>query len=49
MSVLIELNVPHVTPYIVGDLSKEEAKEYFEKHVLPYYGMPLLNPSIYIY
>ncbi|CAB4439673.1 unnamed protein product [Rhizophagus irregularis] len=32
-----QLNVPHVTPYIVGDLSKEEAKEYFEKHVLPYY------------
>ncbi|CAB5377697.1 unnamed protein product [Rhizophagus irregularis] len=42
MSVLIELNVPHVTPYIVGDLSKEEAKEYFEKHVLPYYDSEFL-------
>ncbi|CAG8594075.1 4036_t:CDS:2 [Rhizophagus irregularis] len=25
-------------PYIVGDLSKKEAEEYFEKHVLPRYG-----------
>ncbi|RHZ84274.1 hypothetical protein Glove_84g165 [Diversispora epigaea] len=27
----------HVIPYVVGDLSKEEAKEYFEIHVLPQY------------
>ncbi|CAG8473289.1 2215_t:CDS:2, partial [Paraglomus brasilianum] len=31
------LHIPHATPYVVGDLSKEEAKEYFEKHVLPRY------------
>jgi len=43
------LHVPHVIPYVVGDLGKEEAEEYFEKHVLPYYGMPLLNQSIYSY
>ncbi|CAB4463980.1 unnamed protein product [Rhizophagus irregularis] len=29
------LLVPYVTPYIVGDLSIEEAEEYFELHVLP--------------
>ncbi|CAB5391832.1 unnamed protein product [Rhizophagus irregularis] len=32
------LHIPHVTQYVVGDLSKEEAEEYFEKHVLPRYG-----------
>ncbi|CAB5356496.1 unnamed protein product [Rhizophagus irregularis] len=32
------LDVLHATSYIVGDLSKEEAKEYFEKHVLPRHG-----------
>jgi hypothetical protein len=36
-------------PYVVGDLSKKEAEEYFEKYVLPRYGMALLNPSIYMY
>ncbi|CAG8641143.1 1458_t:CDS:2 [Funneliformis mosseae] len=29
------LHIPHATPYVVGDLSKEEAEEYFEKRVLP--------------
>ncbi|CAG8761416.1 uncharacterized protein OCT59_016543 [Rhizophagus irregularis] len=32
------LNVLHASSYIVGDLSKKEAEEYFEKHVLPRYG-----------
>ncbi|CAB5380672.1 unnamed protein product [Rhizophagus irregularis] len=32
------LNVLHASLYIVGDLSKEEAEEYFEKHVLPRHG-----------
>ncbi|CAG8582821.1 12273_t:CDS:2 [Funneliformis caledonium] len=31
------LHIPHATLYIVGDLSKEEAEKYFEKHVLPQY------------
>ncbi|CAG8820821.1 3164_t:CDS:2, partial [Dentiscutata erythropus] len=31
------LHIPHATPYVVGDLSKKEAEEYFEKHVLPRY------------
>ncbi|CAI2199652.1 7045_t:CDS:2, partial [Funneliformis geosporum] len=31
------LHIPHATPYVVGDLSREEAKEYFEKQVLPRY------------
>jgi predicted amidohydrolase YtcJ len=31
--------MPHVTPYVVGDLSIEEAEDYFEKHVLPQHGM----------
>ncbi|RIB12848.1 hypothetical protein C2G38_2199567 [Gigaspora rosea] len=31
------LYIPHATPYVVGDLSKEEAEIYFEKHVLPQY------------
>ncbi|PKY38629.1 hypothetical protein RhiirA4_514484 [Rhizophagus irregularis] len=35
--IINELHIPHVTPYIVGDLSKKEAEEYFEKHVLPRY------------
>ncbi|KAF0482060.1 hypothetical protein F8M41_023519 [Gigaspora margarita] len=43
------LHIPHATPYVVGDLSKEEAEEYFEEHVLPRFGMSLLNPSIYMY
>ena len=43
------MQIPHVTPYVVGDLSIEEAEDYFEKHVLPRYGMSLLNPSIYTY
>ncbi|CAB4420562.1 unnamed protein product [Rhizophagus irregularis] len=33
-----QLQIPHVTPYVVGDLSIEEAEDYFEKHVLPRYG-----------
>ncbi|CAI2179359.1 1653_t:CDS:2 [Funneliformis geosporum] len=33
------LLIPHATPYVVGDLSKEEAKEYFEKQVLPRYEL----------
>ncbi|RGB30560.1 P-loop containing nucleoside triphosphate hydrolase protein [Rhizophagus diaphanus] len=32
------LIIPHVNSYVVGDLSKEEAEEYFEKHVLPKNG-----------
>ncbi|CAG8682489.1 8207_t:CDS:2 [Funneliformis caledonium] len=31
------LRSPHVTPYVVGDLSREEAEKYFEKHILPRY------------
>ncbi|CAG8581426.1 7927_t:CDS:2 [Diversispora eburnea] len=31
------LQIPHATPYVVGGLIKEEAEEYFEKHVLPRY------------
>ncbi|KAF0455060.1 hypothetical protein F8M41_001506 [Gigaspora margarita] len=31
------LHIPHATPYVVGDLSKEEAKKYFEMHILPQY------------
>ncbi|CAG8454621.1 9254_t:CDS:2, partial [Paraglomus occultum] len=31
------LYIPHATPYVVGDLSKEEAEEYFEVQVLPRY------------
>ncbi|CAG8600765.1 18332_t:CDS:2 [Acaulospora morrowiae] len=33
----LALHIPHATPYVVGDLSKEEANEYFEKYVLPRY------------
>ncbi|CAB4431055.1 unnamed protein product [Rhizophagus irregularis] len=44
-----ELNISYATLYVIGDLSKEEAEEYFEKHILPYYGMSLLNLSIYTY
>ncbi|EXX77298.1 uncharacterized protein OCT59_006812 [Rhizophagus irregularis] len=29
------LDISHVTPYVVGDLSRDEAEEFFEKHVLP--------------
>ncbi|CAJ0845192.1 12581_t:CDS:2 [Entrophospora sp. SA101] len=29
------LHVPHVAPYVVGDLSRKEAEEYFEMHILP--------------
>ncbi|CAB5356239.1 unnamed protein product [Rhizophagus irregularis] len=32
------LNVPHATPYVVGDLTIQEAEEYFEKHILPLHG-----------
>ncbi|RGB30556.1 Archaeal ATPase-domain-containing protein [Rhizophagus diaphanus] len=32
------LHNPNVHSYVVGDLSKEEAEEYFEKHVLPKNG-----------
>ncbi|CAB4403131.1 unnamed protein product [Rhizophagus irregularis] len=32
------LDILHATSYVVGDLSKEEAEEYFEKHVLPQHG-----------
>ncbi|RHZ64777.1 hypothetical protein Glove_320g124 [Diversispora epigaea] len=28
----------YITPYIIGDLSKEEAKDYFETHALPKYN-----------
>ncbi|CAG8449357.1 8478_t:CDS:2, partial [Acaulospora morrowiae] len=31
------LHISHATPYVVGDLSKEEAEEYFEKHVISRY------------
>ncbi|RIA86252.1 hypothetical protein C1645_740970 [Glomus cerebriforme] len=31
------LHIPHATAYVIGDLSKEEAEEYFEKHVLSRY------------
>ncbi|KAF0528468.1 hypothetical protein F8M41_013158 [Gigaspora margarita] len=31
------VHIPHATPYVVGDLSKEEAEEYFETQVLPRY------------
>ncbi|CAG8537993.1 3957_t:CDS:2, partial [Racocetra fulgida] len=43
------LHIPHATPYFVEDLSKEEAEKYFEMHILPQYGMSLLNLSIYTY
>ncbi|POG61726.1 hypothetical protein GLOIN_2v1786239 [Rhizophagus irregularis DAOM 181602=DAOM 197198] len=33
-----QLQIPHVTPYVVGDLSIGEAEDYFEKHVLPQHG-----------
>ncbi|RIA86303.1 hypothetical protein C1645_829450 [Glomus cerebriforme] len=33
--VINNLHIPHATPYVVGDLSREEAEEYFEKHALP--------------
>ncbi|CAG8655783.1 16473_t:CDS:2, partial [Cetraspora pellucida] len=29
------LHVPHITPYVVGDLNRKEAEEFFHKHVLP--------------
>ncbi|CAB4419339.1 unnamed protein product [Rhizophagus irregularis] len=29
------LDTSHVTPYVVGDLSRDEAEEFFEKYVLP--------------
>ncbi|RIA84276.1 hypothetical protein C1645_832497 [Glomus cerebriforme] len=35
--IINQLNIPHVTPYIVGDLSKKEAEEYFEEYVLSKY------------
>ena len=31
---LIDINNIHFKPYVVGDLSKENAEEFFEKHVL---------------
>ncbi|RGB41810.1 P-loop containing nucleoside triphosphate hydrolase protein [Rhizophagus diaphanus] len=31
------LNIPHVKPYIIGDLTNQEAEEYFEKYALPQY------------
>ncbi|CAJ0863329.1 7303_t:CDS:2 [Entrophospora sp. SA101] len=31
------LHIPHATPYVVGDLSKEDAEEYFEMSVLHKY------------
>ncbi|PKC04664.1 hypothetical protein RhiirA5_487516 [Rhizophagus irregularis] len=31
------LNTLHVKPYIIGDLTNQEAEEYFEKHALPQY------------
>ncbi|POG60516.1 hypothetical protein GLOIN_2v1787791 [Rhizophagus irregularis DAOM 181602=DAOM 197198] len=30
----------YVTTYVIGDLSKEEAEEYFEKHILSQNGTP---------
>ncbi|CAB4492483.1 hypothetical protein RhiirA1_539980 [Rhizophagus irregularis] len=33
-----QLQIPHVTPYVVGNLSIGEAEDYFEKHVLPQHG-----------
>ncbi|PKK55389.1 hypothetical protein RhiirC2_802526 [Rhizophagus irregularis] len=30
----LDLHNLHVTTYVIGDLSKEEAEEYFEKHIL---------------
>ncbi|CAB4403887.1 unnamed protein product [Rhizophagus irregularis] len=33
--IVYHLYVLHATSYVVGDLSKKEAEEYFEKHVLP--------------
>ncbi|CAG8546662.1 4027_t:CDS:2 [Funneliformis caledonium] len=42
------LHIPHIIPYVVGDLNKEDAEEYFEKHVLPQYGV-FTEPSIYTY
>ncbi|CAG8626496.1 3477_t:CDS:1, partial [Ambispora leptoticha] len=38
-SASIVVHIPHATLYVVGDLSREEAEEYFEKHVLPRYDM----------
>ncbi|CAG8721125.1 16837_t:CDS:2, partial [Racocetra fulgida] len=32
------LHVPHTTSYVVGDLSRKEAEEFFYKHVLPRHG-----------
>ncbi|RGB36933.1 hypothetical protein C1646_782557 [Rhizophagus diaphanus] len=29
------LDISHVTPYVVGDLCRDEAEEFLEKHVLP--------------
>ncbi|RHZ81082.1 hypothetical protein Glove_123g45 [Diversispora epigaea] len=29
------LNISHLTPYVVGDLSKEDAEEYFDTYLLP--------------
>ncbi|RIA86305.1 hypothetical protein C1645_740939 [Glomus cerebriforme] len=34
---LDNLYTPYAIPYVVGDLSREEAEEYFEKHILPQY------------
>ncbi|CAG8742661.1 15548_t:CDS:2 [Gigaspora margarita] len=31
------VHILHATPYVVGDLNKEEAEEYFETQVLPQY------------
>jgi AAA+ ATPase superfamily predicted ATPase len=36
------LGHPHFISYIIGDLSKEDAMEFFENQVLPQYGMHLL-------
>ncbi|RGB22689.1 Archaeal ATPase-domain-containing protein [Rhizophagus diaphanus] len=37
------LNIPHAIPYVVGDLTIQEAECYFEKHVLPRYGCKELS------
>ncbi|PKK59896.1 hypothetical protein RhiirC2_794140 [Rhizophagus irregularis] len=36
----LDLHNLHVTTYVIGDLSKEEAEEYFEKHILSQNGTP---------
>ncbi|CAB5361608.1 unnamed protein product [Rhizophagus irregularis] len=37
------LNTLHVKPYIIGDLTNQEAEEYFEKHAFHQYGCKELS------